>query len=211
MHHQILLITLVTHWYSCYSILWGNDLRGPDEVLVRRSFFHWSNLFISSDSSTTVGDFSEYSHNMAAVPVIFSTAEPWSDGGNISHWNLHLKLLSCAFCIYYEESGTKSFNRCTSFQRGCDYLHRPLCVFSHTCVTWSTLTMHNLQGADRVPHVLTASCEGKQYDLTSERWRQQNSVMSFHRLLLLCSSILTEIELYSFRRDPSIHHPQLAF
>lgn len=140
---SFLLITLVTHLYSSYLILWGNDLKGPDEVLVRRSFFHWSNLFISSTSSTTVGDFYEYSHNMAAVPVIFSTVEQCSDG--IFHIEFeHLKkseiktafMHANALFIYLKDDLSlvlKTASDVLHSNEGCGYLHCPLCVFSHTC------------------------------------------------------------------------------
>lgn len=78
-----------------YLSLCGNHLKGPDEVLVWRPFFHWSNLFISSALSATVGDFYGYPHNIAAPPVIFSTVERCSHGktGDTLHWNSsHLML-----------------------------------------------------------------------------------------------------------------------
>lgn len=81
-HPQILQITWA-HWYSNHLILCRNNSKGPDEVLAWRSFFHSSNLFISSALSATVGDFYGYSHNMAPLPVIFSTVEQCSHGREV--------------------------------------------------------------------------------------------------------------------------------
>lgn len=54
--------------------------RAPTKLLCEGHFFHLSNLFISSALSATVGDFYGYSHNIATLPVTFSTVEQRNRG-----------------------------------------------------------------------------------------------------------------------------------
>lgn len=62
------------------------------KFLCEGHLFYSSNLFIISALSAAVGDFYGYSHDMAALPVIFSTIEQCSQGRQKLYFTLKFKL-----------------------------------------------------------------------------------------------------------------------
>lgn len=151
---------------------YGDGLKSLSTLsLMWRSLLHPSNLFISSSWFAIAGDFYGCSHNKAALPVIFSTIM-----GEKLYFTFKFMLLpekrplkTTSVMRMNSESDALPHNE------GC----RRLQVFPHQHVllllSWHLTQLAYIiqQGAVCfVLLVMTASCTGKHYDLTSQRKRQ---------------------------------------